>query len=64
MDSQILSLYAKYMRTVCQAPTEEAALMGMDTFAGACDDKYSQISKSWSAHWENLNTYYVLRLSA
>jgi len=32
--------------------------MALDAFAGACDDKYPQISKSWRAHWENLNTYF------
>lgn len=24
----------------------------------AWDDKYPQISKSWHAHWENLNTFF------
>ncbi|MBP2157195.1 IS256 family transposase [Erwinia rhapontici] len=46
------------LKTVYQAPTEEAALMALDTFAGAWDDKYPQISKSWRAHWENLNTFF------
>ncbi|HGG5186187.1 TPA: transposase, partial [Salmonella enterica] len=27
-------------------------------FAGEWDDKYPQISKSWRAHWENLNTLF------
>jgi putative transposase len=46
------------LKTVYQAPTEEAALMALDTFAGAWDDKYPQISKCWRAHWENLNTFF------
>ena len=46
------------LKTVYQAPTEEAALMALDTFAGAWDDKYPQISKSWRAHWQNLNTFF------
>ncbi|UEM39027.1 IS256 family transposase [Pectobacterium aquaticum] len=46
------------LKTVYQAPTEEAALMALDTFAGLWDDKYPQISKSWRAHWENLNTFF------
>ncbi|VEA05358.1 transposase IS1113 [Salmonella enterica subsp. salamae] len=46
------------LKTVCQAPTEEAALMALDTFATIWDDKYPQISKSWRAHWENLNTLF------
>ena len=44
------------LKTVYQAPTEEAALMALDAFAKVWDDKYPQISKSWRAHWENLNT--------
>jgi putative transposase len=35
------------LKTVYQAPTEEAALMALDSFADAWDDKYPQISKSW-----------------
>lgn len=46
------------LKTVYQAPTEEAALMEVDSFADAWDDKYPQISKSWRAHWENLNTFF------
>jgi putative transposase len=46
------------LKTVYQAPTEEAALMALDNFAAAWDDKYPQISKSWRAHWENLNTFF------
>ncbi|MFP8442866.1 IS256 family transposase [Citrobacter braakii] len=46
------------LKTVYQAPTEEAALMALDEFAKIWDDKYPQISKSWRAHWENLNTLF------
>lgn len=46
------------LKTVYQAPTEAAALMALDNFADAWDDKYPQISKSWRAHWENLNTFF------
>lgn len=46
------------LKTVYQAPTEEAALMALDTFASAKDDKYPQISKNWRAHGENLNTFF------
>ena len=46
------------LNAVYQAPTEEAALMALDAFAGEWDDKYPQISKSWRAHWENLNTFF------
>ena len=46
------------LKTVYQAPTEEAELMALDAFAKVWDDKYPQISKSWRAHWENLNTLF------
>ncbi|MDK9365762.1 IS256 family transposase [Lelliottia wanjuensis] len=46
------------LKAVYQAPTEAAALMALDAFAEKCDDKYPQISKSWRAHWENLNTFF------
>ncbi|QME62467.1 IS256 family transposase [Escherichia fergusonii] len=46
------------LKTVYQAPTEEAALMALNAFAKVWDDKYPQISKSWRAHWENLNTLF------
>lgn len=46
------------LKAVYQAPTEEAALMALDAFAGEWDGKYPQISKSWRAHWENLNTLF------
>ncbi|EAV3587372.1 IS256 family transposase [Salmonella enterica] len=46
------------LKTVYQAPTEDAALMALDAFAKVWDDKYPQISKSWHAHWENLNTLF------
>ncbi|ECA1326074.1 IS256 family transposase [Salmonella enterica subsp. enterica] len=46
------------LKAVYQAPTEEAALMALDAFAKVWDDKYPQTSKSWRAHWENLNTLF------
>ncbi len=46
------------LKTVHLVPTEEAALMELDKFAGVWDDKYPQSSKSWRAHWENLNTFF------
>lgn len=29
------------------------------TFAGAWNDKYPRISKSWYTHWQNLNTLFA-----
>ncbi|SQH93342.1 transposase IS1113 [Salmonella enterica subsp. salamae] len=46
------------LKAVYQASTEEAALMALNTFAEAWDCKYPQISKSWRAHQENLNTFF------
>lgn len=46
------------LKMVYQLPAEEAALMALDAFAGEWDDKYLQISKSWRAHGENLNTFF------
>lgn len=46
------------LKAVYQAPTEGATLMALDAFAGKWDDKYPQISKSWHAHQENLNTFF------
>ncbi len=38
------------LKMVYQAPTEEAALMALEKFAGVWDEKYPQISKSWRTH--------------
>ncbi|EAB2297565.1 transposase [Salmonella enterica] len=46
------------MKAIYQAPTEEAALIALDTFLAIWDDKYPQISKSWRAHWGNMNTLF------
>ena len=46
------------LKTVYQAPIEEVALMALDAFAEVWDDKYPQISKSWRARWEKLNTLF------
>lgn len=46
------------LRLVYQAATEEEALLALDRFAEKWDAKYPQISRSWRAHWENLNTLF------
>ncbi len=33
--------------------------MALEKFALIWDEKYPQISKSWYAHWENLNTFFA-----
>lgn len=46
------------LKAVYQAPKEEGALMALEKFSDVWDEKYPQISKSWRAHWENLNTFF------
>ena len=50
------------LKRVYQAVTEEAALQALETFATTWDGKYPQISKSWFAHWSNLNTFFAYPL--
>ena len=46
------------LKTIYQSATEDEALLSLDQFAERWDDKYPQISKSWQAHWQNLNTLF------
>lgn len=46
------------LKRVYQSATEEEALSSLDDFAEHWDGKYPQISKSWRAHWHNLNTLF------
>ncbi len=46
------------LKAIYQATTEEKALLSLDQFAERWDEKYPQISKSWRAHWQNLNTLF------
>ena len=46
------------LKAIYQATTEEKALQSLDQFADRWDEKYPQISKSWRAHWHNLNTLF------
>jgi len=46
------------LKSIYQSATEEDALLSLDNFAECWDDKYPQISKSWRAHWQNLNTLF------
>lgn len=47
------------LKRIYQSTTEEAALQALEAFASTWDDKYPQISKSWHAHWQNLNTLFA-----
>jgi len=47
------------LKRIYQSATEEEALLALDQFSERWDEKYPQISKSWRAHWDNLNTLFV-----
>jgi len=47
------------LKLIYQSITEEEALKALDDFSERWDDKYPQISRSWRAHWENLNTLFI-----
>jgi len=46
------------LKQIYQSVTEEEAVLALDQFSDRWDDKYPQISKSWRAHWQNLNTLF------
>ncbi len=46
------------LKLIYQSVTEEEALLELDNFCSRWDDKYPQISRSWRAHWSNLNTLF------
>jgi len=46
------------LKRVYHSATEEEALSSLDDFAERWDGKYPQISKSWRAHWHNLNSLF------
>ncbi|MBL4900082.1 MAG: IS256 family transposase [Colwellia sp.] len=46
------------LKRIYQLVTEEEALLELDNFCSRWDDKYPQISRSWRAHWSNLNTLF------
>jgi putative transposase len=46
------------LKRIYQSATEEEALLALDQFSETWDKKYPQISRSWRAHWHNLNTLF------
>ena len=46
------------LKRIYQSPTEEVARSERDSFAQVWDEKYPQISRSWSNHWPNLITFF------
>jgi len=47
------------LKKIYQSVTEDEALLALDDFSVHWDEKYPQISRSWRAHWENLNTLFL-----
>ena len=46
------------LKSVYRSSTEEEALLELERFSDTWDEQYPQISKSWRAHWQNLNTIF------
>ncbi|WCN09033.1 IS256 family transposase [Marinomonas mediterranea] len=46
------------LKEIYQATTEDEALLALENFGDKWDEKYPQISRSWTAHWDNLNTLF------
>jgi len=46
------------LRLIYQSVTEAEALLALEQFSARWDGKYPQISRSWRAHWHNLNTLF------
>ncbi|HFQ4960753.1 TPA: IS256 family transposase [Vibrio vulnificus] len=46
------------LKKIYQSATEDEALLALEQFSDRWDSKYPQISRSWTAHWDNLNTLF------
>ena len=46
------------LKKIYQSVTEDEALVELEHFEKKWDDLYPQISRSWRAHWHNLNTLF------
>ena len=46
------------LKRIYQSITEDEALIELEQFEARWDDRYPQISRSWRAHWQNLNTLF------
>ncbi len=51
-------LVAADLKKIYQASTEDEALQALEQFSQRWDLKYPQVSRSWRAHWNNLNTLF------
>ncbi|EHD6027910.1 IS256 family transposase [Vibrio parahaemolyticus] len=46
------------LKKIYQSSTEDEALLALEQFSDRWDSKCPQISRSWTAHWDNLNTLF------
>ncbi len=46
------------LKQIYQSATEDEALLALEQFGARWDIKYPQISRSWLANWNNLNTLF------
>ena len=46
------------LKKIYQSATEDEGLLALEQFSDRWDSKYPQISRSWTAHWDNLNTLF------
>ena len=46
------------LKRIYQSATEDEALQALDQFSDRWDEQYPQISRSWRAHWQNINTIF------
>ncbi|NOJ17324.1 IS256 family transposase [Vibrio jasicida] len=46
------------LKKIYQSKAEDEALLALEQFSDKWNDKYPQISRSWTAHWDNLNTLF------
>lgn len=46
------------LKKIYQSATEEEALQALEQLSQRWDSKYPQISRSWHAHWDNINTLF------
>jgi len=46
------------LKLIYQSVTEDEAKLELERFSEKWNDKYPQISRSWRANWENLNTLF------
>ncbi len=46
------------LKKIYQSATEDEALLALEQFGDKWDAKYPQISRSWTANWDNLNTLF------